>query len=61
MRKMIGIAVVSALTGAGVALWAQSAVLATAGEPVPSSVRISPQEIMKSTTNLPVEVFEGLN
>jgi hypothetical protein len=61
MRKMIGVAAVSALAGAGLALWAQSAVLATGSQPAPSSVRISPQEIMKSATNLPVEVFEDRN
>ena len=61
MRKLIVVAVVSAGVGAGLALWAQSAVLATSASVVPSSVRISPQDIMKSAKNLPVEVFEDLN
>ncbi len=61
MRKLIVVAVVSAVAGAGLALWAQSTVLATAASVVPSSVRISPQDIMKSVKNLPVEVVEDLN
>jgi hypothetical protein len=62
MRKMIGVAIVSAAVGAGLALWAQSAVLAT-GRPAvaASSVRISPHEIMRSATNLPVEVIDEMN
>ena len=59
-RKMIAVAVVSALLGAGVALWAKSAVMATGAQAESASVRISPSEIAPAASSLPVELFEGL-
>jgi hypothetical protein len=64
MRKLIAVAVVSAVVGAASALWAESLILGTgvkSADVVPASVRISPHEIMKSAKDLAVEVVEDLN
>ena len=64
MRKLIGVAVVSAVVGAASALWAESLILGTGAKSVDvasASVRISPHEIMKSAKDLAVEVVEDLN
>jgi hypothetical protein len=62
MGRLIGVAVISALMGAGVTLWAKSTVLATdSAQAGPSSVRVSPDEITKAGRALPVEVFVDLN
>jgi hypothetical protein len=55
MRKLIAVALLSAGIGAGVTLWAKSSVPATGAPVDPSSVRVSPHEIMRSSGNLPVE------
>ena len=64
MRRLIGVAVVSAVVGAASALWAESVVLGTGAKSanvVSASVRISPHEIMKSAKDLPVEVVVDMN
>ena len=64
MRKLIGVAVVSAVVGAASALWAESIIVGTSVKSsniAPASMRVSPHEIMKSTKDLAVEVVEGLN
>ena len=60
MRKLIGVALVSACVGAGLTLWAKSTVLATsvqsnASAGSPTDPRISTHEIMKSSPELLVE------
>jgi hypothetical protein len=64
MRKLIAVAVVSAVVGAASALWAESLILGTSvksASVVPASVRVSPHEIMKSAKDLVVEVVEDMN
>lgn len=64
MRKLIGVAVVSAVVGAASALWAESIVLGTGAKGsnvAAASVRISPHEIMTSAKGLAVEVVDDLN
>jgi hypothetical protein len=64
MRKLIGVAVVSAVVGAASALWAESIIAGTSvksAQVAPASLRVSPHEIMKSTKGLAIEVFEDLN
>jgi hypothetical protein len=64
MRKLIGVAVVSAVVGAASALWAESLILgsgAKSANVASESVRLSPHEIMRSTKGLTIEVFEDLN
>lgn len=64
MRRLIGVAVVSAVVGAASALWAESMILGTGAKSTdvaPASVRVSPHEMMKSAKDLVVEVFEDLN
>jgi hypothetical protein len=64
MRRLIGVAVVSAVVGAASALWAESVVLGTGAKSAnvaAASVRVSPHEIMKSAKDLAVEVVEDLN
>jgi hypothetical protein len=64
MRKLIGVAVVSAVVGAASALWAESLILGTSvksSNVAAASVRISPPEIMKSAKDLPVLTIEDLN
>ena len=64
MRKFIGVAVVSAVVGAASALWAESIIAGTSvkgAQVAPASLRVSPQEIMKSAKDLAVEVVEDLN
>lgn len=64
MRRLIGVAVVSAVVGAALALWAESMILGTTAKSAhvaPASVRIVPQDVMKSAKDLVVEMFEDLN
>jgi hypothetical protein len=64
MRRLIGVAVVSAVVGAASALWAESLIVgagAKSANIASDSVRLSPHEIMKSTKGLAIEVFEDLN
>jgi hypothetical protein len=64
MRKLIAVAVVSAVVGAASALWAESLILGTgvkSANVAPASVRVSPHEIMKSVKGLAVEVVEDMN
>ena len=64
MRRLIGVAVVSAVVGAASALWAESLVLGTSVKSAniaPASVSISPHDIMRSSTGLPVQTIEDLN
>ena len=64
MRKLIGVAVVSAVVGAASALWAESLILGTSvksSNVAAASVRISPHEITKSAKDLPVLTIEDLN
>ena len=61
MRKLISVAVVSAIVGAVLALWAQSTVVATTGHAVPARAAVSPHDIMRSAGHLPIETFEDPN
>jgi hypothetical protein len=64
MRKLVGVAVVSAVVGAASALWAESIIAGTSvksSQVAPASLRVSPHEIMKSAKDLAVEVVEDLN
>ena len=64
MRRLIGVAVVSAVVGAASALWAESVIVGTgvkSADVASASVRISPHEIMKSAKGLAVEVVDDLN
>jgi hypothetical protein len=61
MRKLLGVALVSACIAAGSTFWAKSNVFATAVAADPTGVRLSPHEIMKSSTDLPVETVVDLN
>ena len=61
MRRLVSVAVASAVVGAASALWAQSIVVGTSvkGAGVaPASVGISLHDIMKSGKNLPVETVD---
>jgi hypothetical protein len=64
MRRLIGVAVVSAVVGAASALWAESLIVGTSvksANVASASVRMSPHEIMKSAKDLAVEMVEDLN
>ena len=64
MRRLIGVAVVSAVVGAASALWAESVIVGTGAKSAnvaSASVRISPHEIMTSAKGLAVEVVDDLN
>jgi hypothetical protein len=64
MRRLIGVAVVSAVVGAASALWAESIVLGTGAKSAnvaAASARISPHEIMTSAKGLAVEVVDDMN
>jgi hypothetical protein len=62
MRKLIVVALVSAVVGATLALWAKSTVFAIGAQVAPASVStgalISPHDIMKGTKSLPVEAVQ---
>lgn len=63
MRKLIGVAVVSAVVGAASALWAESIIVGTnvrSSNIAPASARILPHEIMKETKGLTAQVVEGM-
>ena len=58
MRRLVSVAVISAVVGGASALWAQSIVVGTSAKGAgvaPASVGISPHDIMKSGKNLPTE------
>jgi hypothetical protein len=58
MRRLVSVAVASAVIGAASALWAESIVVGASVKGAyvaPASVGISPHEIMKSGKNLPAE------
>ena len=58
MRKLVSVAVASAVIGAASALWAESIVVGASVKRAgvaPASVGISPHEIMKPGKNLPAE------
>jgi hypothetical protein len=64
MRRLIGVAVISAVVGAASALWAESRIVGTtvkSANVASASVRMSPHEIMKSAKDLAVEVVDDLN
>jgi hypothetical protein len=64
MRRLIGVAVISAVVGAASALWAESIIVGTSvksANVAPASIGISPHALMRSSTGLPVEVFEDPN
>jgi hypothetical protein len=64
MRRLVSVAVASAVIGAASALWAESIVVGASVKGAyvaPASVGISPHEIMKSAKDLAVEVVEDLN
>lgn len=59
-RKLIAVAIVSAVLGGGLVHWAKSAVMATGDQADRASVRISPADLARSAGRLPVELFDGL-
>jgi K+-sensing histidine kinase KdpD len=64
MRRLIGVAVISAVVGAASALWAESIIVGTSvksANVAAARTSISPHEIMKSAKDLAVEVVEDLN
>ena len=64
MRRLIGVAVVSAVVGAASALWAESVIVgpsAKSANVAAANVGISPHEIMTSAKGLAVEVVDDLN
>ena len=58
MRRLIVVALISAMVGAVLALWAKSTVLATGVHVLPAGAGLSPFEIMRSAKHLPVQVIE---
>jgi hypothetical protein len=58
MRNLVVVAIVSALIGAALGHWA-TALTAANAQGGGSSARISPLDLMKSSKQLPVEVFEN--
>jgi hypothetical protein len=61
MRKLVGAAVAIAIAAAGIAFWTKSTVLATGPNGGPADTRISPIDVMTSSTPLPVMEIEDLN
>jgi hypothetical protein len=62
MRKLIAVAVVSALSGAGLTLWAKSTVLATGipAAPAVDVAGISAEAITRAAGTLPVRTLEDV-